>query len=47
MRIITFVFILMLTFAGLQADEAATYDEAMALAAKLKKPVLIDFWSDN
>lgn len=47
MRIYTSITLLLFAFTWLHADEVSSLDEAIELATKLNKPVLIDFWSDN
>jgi hydroxyethylthiazole kinase-like sugar kinase family protein len=47
MKIFTITVLLLLNISFLSADEVGSYDEALKMAAKLNKPVLIDFWSDN
>jgi hypothetical protein len=47
MKIITITILVLFSVSILSADEVESYDEAMTMAAKLNKPVLIDFWSDN
>ena len=47
MRVFISTLFLILTTSFLFADEANTFAEAKERAAKLNKPILIDFWSDN
>ena len=47
MKLFTTAVFLLLTFSLLTAAEAESYDQALKMATKLNKPILIDFWSDN
>jgi hypothetical protein len=44
--LISFIFLLF-AISSLFAAEVSSFDKAKEMAAKLNKPVLIDFWSDN
>ena len=47
MKILSITIFLLSTFSLLTAAEAESYDQALEMAAKLNKPILIDFWKDN
>jgi len=47
MKLLMSTIILMFTVSSLFATEASSFEEAKEMAAKLNKPILIDFWSDN
>jgi len=47
MKLFTTVIFLLSSFSLLAAAEAESYDQALKMATKLNKPILIDFWSDN
>jgi hypothetical protein len=47
MKIATGIIFILLTVPWLSADEVDSYDTAMKMAAKMNKPILIDFWRDN
>lgn len=44
--VLSIVFLLFSALSGM-AEEADSFTEAKEMAAKLNKPILIDFWSDN
>jgi hypothetical protein len=47
MKLISIAVCLLSVFSLLSAAEAESYDQALKMATKLDKPILIDFWSDN
>ena len=47
MKLILTIIFLLFTASLLVAEEADSFAEAKEMAAKLNRPILIDFWSDN
>jgi len=47
MKVLLSTLFLFIAASWLFAEEASSFAEAKEIAAKLNKPILIDFWSDN
>jgi hypothetical protein len=47
MKVLISTIVLLVSVSWLFGEEAGSFAEAKELAAKLNKPILIDFWSDN
>ena len=47
MKVMLSTILLLFTASWLFAEEVRSFAEAKEVAAKLNKPILIDFWSDN